>query len=892
MLDAAREGRAASVVIRGGAGMGKSALLDDTAARARGTVLRTAGLQSESALAFASLHRLLRPVQNRVPALPDLQEAALRVAFGVQAGDRPDPFIVGLATLSLLTEVADAGPVVCLVDDLQWLDAASVDALLFATRRLLAEPVTMIFAARDDDPGYSAPADVAELVLGGLSAGAVRSLLRERSGFEPSDEVVAELIARTSGNPLAVVELPARLSAAQLAGTALLPAQLPLTARVERVFLDRCRRLSVPAQTLLLVAAADDAVPPSVLVAAGRELDVPEETLHEVEAAGLLLVSDADTVSVRHPLVRSAVYQAATGFERRTAHRALAAALRGPGDDDRRTWHRAAAADGPDDDVAQALAAVGARAEGRGGHDAASSAYERAARLSTSDDQRAAWLFTAARHAYAAGMTLRAGVLVADARPLADQPVLRAGIDRLRGRIDVAGGSAVDAHRIFITSARVIAADAPERALEMAAYAGVLRGHGVDSGTRLPPGTLSTAVAADDAARVRCLKLLLDATDRDAAGDWEATAAALRTALQQGLDADDRDVWANLANMALHLGDDAAHRALFTAMLSAARTDGAVMDVLYALNRLWLSQFTAGEWSLAGRAADEAVSLARSVGQPAQTAAPLGCSTLLAALQGRSDYDDLLAETTTVAADHRLGVMDGPVTDLLRWAEGAHAAHSGDPAEAAHQFGRMQVPVVMRLAAASRIAAAVAASQRRRAAEWTAHLEGFAAATGSAWANAVAQHGCALLADPVDAPALFDLSLRHHDAARRPYDAACAQLAYGEHLRRAGRRVDARVHLRTALDTFTDLDAAPLVDRATRELRASGETARRRDPSTIVQLTPTEQRIAELVSQGLSNKEVAAQCWISPRTVAFHLRNVFTKTGVTSRGELAHLDLT
>jgi DNA-binding CsgD family transcriptional regulator len=286
------------------------------------------------------------------------------------------------------------------------------------------------------------------------------------------------------------------------------------------------------------------------------------------------------------------------------------------------------------------------------------------------------------------------------------------------------------------------------------------------------------------------------------------------------------------------------------------------------------------------------MSLARSIGQPAQTGTPLAWLTLLAALQGRDDYDELLEAATELLAARRLGVMDGFVADVLRWARAVRAGHTGDAAESLHHFAGMHDGVLTRLAATPRLTAAVQASDTVRARAWTEQMEEFARASGLPWAQGVACYGRALLAETAEATTLFETSLRHHEAAGRPYDAARVQLAFGEHLRRCGRRVDARDHLKTALETFRDLAAEPLVERATSELRASGETARKRDPSTLVQLTPTELRIAQLVNQGMSNKEVAELCWISPRTVAFHLRNVFTKTGVTSRGELAHLTLT
>ena len=395
----------------------------------------------------------------------------------------------------------------------------------------------------------------------------------------------------------------------------------------------------------------------------------------------------------------------------------------------------------------------------------------------------------------------------------------------------------------------------------------------------------------DDPVRIQCLKRLLTTTDLDAAQDQAGALAVLRTALEIGLASEDRDVWANLGNIALHLGDDAAHRKFFSAMISAARADGAVMEVLYALNRSCLSQFASAQWSAVRRSADESASLARSIGQTAQTAIPLAWLTVLAAHQGDPGYDELLDSATTALADHRLGVMDRPVADLLRWARAVRAAHDGDPVGSFHHFARMQVPVVIRLAATARLTAAVQAGERARAEQWTSQLEVFARATGSAAAGAAAHHGRALLAETRDAAFLHERSLQAHECAERPYEAACVQLAHGEQLRRAGRRVEARVHLKKALETFRDLGAEPLVDRAGQELRASGETARKRNVSTLTQLTPTELRIAQLVSQGMTNKEVAEQCWVSPRTVAFHLRNVFAKVGVSSRAQLALLDL-
>jgi DNA-binding CsgD family transcriptional regulator len=315
------------------------------------------------------------------------------------------------------------------------------------------------------------------------------------------------------------------------------------------------------------------------------------------------------------------------------------------------------------------------------------------------------------------------------------------------------------------------------------------------------------------------------------------------------------------------------------------------MEVLYALHRVALSEVAGGDWRAARRSADDAISLARSIGHPAMTVAPTAVLMLLAALEGDSEFEALRTATEQGLAQHHVGIMEPVVRDLLRWGQGTRAAYDGAATEAFHHLAQIRMPAVQRVAVQPRTAGAVHAKELDQAAAWTAETEELANAINLPWAHAVAHHGQALLTSGEQASGHFEAALAQHALSGRLFDQACTQLAYGEHLRRGGKRVEARSHLSKALETFRDLRAGPLIERATRELRASGETARRRDPSTLVQLTPTELNIAQLVSQGLSNKEVAAQAWISPRTVAFHLRNVFTKTGVTSRGELARLDL-
>jgi DNA-binding CsgD family transcriptional regulator len=897
MVEHARGGTADVLVLLGEPGVGKTALLQDLVGAQQGAggayVLRTAGVESESPMPFAALHRLLRAVAD-LDRLPAPQARALRLAFGVEDGPPVEPFLVGVATLTALTEGgADGIPVLCIVDDAQWLDSASADALLFAARQLSADPVAMVFAARAGDAegaGFVAEG-LPVLRVTGLADEGARQLLEGLSDSPLPRHVVDRLLDETGGNPLALLELPTGLSADQLHGTAPMPRQLTLTAGVERAFLDRARRLSEAVQTLLLVAAADSTGRVDVVRHTAEALGVHAPAWDDAEHAGLLVVT-GDVVAVRHPLVRSAVYQAATSFERRQAHRALADAV-SELDPDRATWHRAAAADGPDPDVADSLHQVAVRAEQRGGHVAASDAYERSAALTVDQRPRATRLFGAARTAWAAGQAVPARTLAGSARELASDPLLVADIDRLRARIEIYVGSAADAHRIFTVGARTVADLDHGRALEMASAAALTRTFGGDSGATLPDEVMVRLLepGGTDTARTACLRLLLDTLTASADRDWARAIATLDRALEAGRHVEDLDVMGNLGNAALNLGHDDGARRYYAAMVSAARELGAGMVVIYGLERLAFAQLPAGSWTTVRSCADEALTLARSVGQPTLTAAPLAWLALLAALTGSDDYEHHLAEAEKVAAQHPLGILTDPVHDLTRWARGTRAAAAGDAPAALHQLGALRVPALQRLATVDRIEAAVRAEARDQARAWVTELTAFAKTTNHAWALADIHLGRALTAeDPAEALESFEGALRHFAQASRPFDLARARLAYGEFLRRSGRRVDARGHLRSALETFTDLSASPLITRTGQELRASGETARKRDPSTLLDLTPMERKVAQLVATGMSNKDVAAQCWVSPRTVAFHLRNVFTKLGVSSRTELARLD--
>lgn len=887
-----RNGSAGNLLIRGEAGVGKSALLDEVVRKSPpATVLRTQGIEVEAPLPFAALHRLLRPVTRLRRQIPPPQARALRMAFGEEDGPAVEPFLVGIATLGILAAAAEEHFLLCVIDDAQWLDPASADALLFCSRRLGADRAVILFAVREGTAGRIEDQGLPVMTLGGLDSGAATELLLKASG--PGTTCVAQvadrLVSETRGNALALLEIAADLSEAQRTGAAALPPHLHLPSRVEQVFLGRIRQMPKPVQLLLLLVAADDTEDAGVIRRAAEHLGLTEDVFREAVDSGLLILS-AETTTLRHPLVRSAVYQASNAQDRRRTHLALAAVHAAGGDAERETWHRAAAADGPDPDLALALERAGLRAVRRGAHASALATYERAASLSSDPQRRAALTFAAARSAWACGQGLHARALLYEADGGAAEPGLAADIAKLRGHIEVNLGSARLAHRIFVEAARTAQHAEPLRALEMAVLAATLRAYQADSGTPFPADGLSLDPAAGDTPRARCLKEMFAAMNLSVECRWGEAIEAFDRAAGSSADVDDREVLWNLGNAALHLGDDGAQLHFYSGALSRAREAGAATAVVYALQRLCFSHFLAGDAAAVRSAAEEASALALSIGQPAMTLLPTAWLCLLAAMQGSDEYDGLVARLDDVP-NQALGILADPVHDLTRWAKGVRAASTGDRSGALHHLSRFRLPALARMAAVDRLDAAVRAGDINRARVWTHELAVFAQATNRPWARAAVAYGRALTSDGAPADALFRESLAEYSRARRPLYAARVHLAYGEWLRRAQRRVDARHHLRLALETFRDAHADPHAERAAQELRASGETARKRDPSTLVKLTPMELKIARLVGSGMSNKDVAAECWVSPRTVAFHLRNIFSKAGITSRGELARLDL-
>jgi DNA-binding CsgD family transcriptional regulator len=889
LLDAARAGAGGALVVRGVAGSGKSTLLADAVATATDLrVLRTSGVESESPLAFAALQRLLWPLRGRLDVLSPPQRTALRAALGEAEGEG-DRFLAFLGALSLLADAAEQQPVLAVVDDAHWLDDASAEALLFVARRLQVERVALVFAARDGSERRFDPEGVPSLVLGGVDGEAAHALLAARAGGDVDPAVRDRLVQATGGNPLALVELAGALPADQLAGRAPLPSPLPLTGGVERAFLDRVRRLDEPAQRFLLVAAADDTARLAVVRDAAERLGLRDEAQDAVERAGLLR-ADGDAIGLYHPLVRSAVYRAATSAQRRATHRALADAL--DGDPDRRAWHLAAAADRADEHVVAALDGVAERAAGRGGHEAAAAAWARAAELTPGGEDRGRRLYLAASSAWQGAHPSRAAALATAASAAITDPALRARLLTVQGQIEWNTRSLDAGYDLILQAAEVAAGADDAMARQLAMLTASLSAFGARSPRAFDPVALVPEPPPDAPAAMHVAFHLMHGFRALARPDYAAASEAFGRAFAL-TDADpidgDHVLQPNLAIAAWVIDDDERSLRLHGDQLTAARRAGAVNMVEHALTRGFFSHLVTGSWTKAAAAAAEASALMAGMRHAGMTTLATTQLALVAALRGEDGADSRLTEAAERRESHPVGITDGQVVDLIHWARGLRAA--AQPGTALHHLEQIRMPLMRRMAALDLFDAAVRAGRLDVLRCWLDEVLAFAEGTGTPSAVAVAEHGRALLAESPGTEGHFEAALAAHAKSPRLPDRARTALAYGEYLRRARRRVDAREHLREALALFEELGAGPMAERAAQELRASGETARRRDVSTATELTAQERQVAGLVRRGLSNRDVAAQLFVSPRTVDFHLRNVFSKLGVASRAELTALPL-
>jgi DNA-binding CsgD family transcriptional regulator len=888
------------LVVCGEPGVGKSALLDYLAGHAAGCrVARATGVESEMELAFAGLHQLLAPVLDRVAGLPAPQRDALRTAFGLSAEPAPDRFLVGLAVLGLVSEVAGEKPLICVVDDEQWLDRASVQALGFVARRLAAEPVGLVFAARVPTAELSG---LPELVVEGLREEDARALL-DSALAGPVDARVRDLIvAETRGNPLALLELPRGLSSAELAGGFGLPGVMgsgSLPGRIEESFGRQLESLPEQTRRLVTLAAADPSGDPLLVWRAAGQLEIPVGAV----AAAAGLVEFGARVRFRHPLVRSAAYRSAELRDRQEMHRALAAATDPAADPDRRAWHRAQAAAGPDEDVAAELERSAGRAQRRGGLGAAAAFLERAALLTPGPVRRAQRLLAAARSKHDAGeLNAALGLLVAaEAEPL--DALQTAQVELLRGQIAFDQRRGSDAAGLLLRAARLAepldAAAARETHLE-ALGAAMFAGHlGRPGG--VPEAARAARAAPPGPDPPRAVDVLLDAVALRVTRGHAAAAPALTRAFELlvSLDADVGEArrWLWLAAgrastiIALELWDFESWHTLAVRQVQVARRMGALVQLQFALNNLGHHYLLAGELSAAQRLLEEDRLIAEATGNPPVAfAAPM-----LAAWRGREqEAAGLIQDTARMAAERGAGRTAGFATcasAVLNNGLGRYEA-AGDAAWEVFQRDQLALGplVVAELAEAAARTGDIAAI--RAALDWLSERTRAPGLTPTEWVLGIEARVRALLSDGEAADRSYRESVKRLGRTRVRAELARSHLLYGEWLRQQGRRMDARQQLRTAHQLLAEMGMEAFAERARRELRATGETGRTRAaPAARATgaaggLTAQETQVARLAREGLSNPEIGARLFISPRTAQYHLSNVFTKLGISSRSQL------
>jgi DNA-binding CsgD family transcriptional regulator len=887
LAEAARESRSGVLIIRGAPGSGKSALLDDVAASSPGMrVLRATGIQGEAELAFAGLHQLVWPLRNLIGQLAVAQAAVLRGVLGAAQGPPPGQFQVGAATLELLAAAAEGRPLLALVDDAHWLDSPSAEAITFAARRLHADPIALVLVVRDGPQTAFDGSGFTELCLRGLDTEAAGALVDSGGPLEPS--MRSEVLRIADGNPLALLELP-RALASQPPGGDPLGEPVPLTPALEDAFLARVRALPAPSQRLLLLAAADSTADPAVVLPAARQLDIQAGDIDAAEAAGLLRLT-ATEVSFRHPLVRSAVYQSAPFSERAQVHQALARTA----DPDRRAWHQAAALAGPDDTVADALEESATRARARSGFGAAAAALQRSASLTTDPATRSRRLAAAAEAAWLAGRPAPAASLLQQARELAADPKVAADIEYTQALIEMADATPADAYARLTRAAATVAAADPGRAqkllLQAREAAWLSAEPGAEAQVSRQAADLVAAQAGDPFAAA-----FLDGFARWLGPDPGGAVPRLRQAQDLAdRSADPRHMfWAGIA--ALTLSDDEQARSFFGRETAQARSEGSVAMVAQALTMLSVSEFLQGHGASARATATEGLELAQATRQRNIACYHLVVLARVAASFGTEDETrSLVTQCYQATVNHRLPRIEHMTAVALGEMELARGnaeralAYLSEVAAAGLGPGD---PLIRLHALPCYAEACIRTGQPDLAACAAASFGQWAAATQSAPDLGLHTRLLALLAPPEAADPHFDEALRFHLAAQRPFDRARTELLYGESLRRRRERLHAREHLRVALDLFERLGAHPWAGRARAELRATGETARPREPGLTEQLTPRELQVARFIAAGASTRQAASQMFLSPRTIDAHLRNIYAKFGITSRTELRVADL-
>jgi DNA-binding CsgD family transcriptional regulator len=881
LVSAIRRGESRSVVLRGEAGIGKTALLEYLVASAADLrVLRAVGVESEMELAFASLHQLCSPLLDRIGKLPAPQRRALEIVFGLSDGAAPDRFLVGLAVLSLFAAEVERRPLLCVVDDAQWLDPGSALTLAFVARRLLAERVGIVFAARE--PGFELQ-QMDGLNVSGLRNDDARALLRSTLRFKLDERIVDRIIAEVRGNPLALLELPRGLTATQLAGGFGLPEAQALTGRIQESFVRRVSAVSDDARRLLLLAAAEPIGDPLLLLRASEQLGIAVSAV-DGETEGLLVLSQR--VTFRHPLVRSAVYRTAALQERRAAHRALAAATDREFDPDRRAWHLAAAAAGPDEQVASELERSASRAQTRGGAAATAAFLQRAVALTADPTRRADRALAAAQASILAGSFDVALGLLATAETGPLDEVQRAQVNLLRGNVAFASGAATDALPSLLKAARLFEPLNLELAREtyLTAWgAANMAGLGdaiveIWAAVRAIPSTSSDPGP---------LELLLEGMAQVTLEGHATAAPTLQRAADALLEmpAEDALRWGwGAIGASTAVWDDEGMRAISARLVRLVREAGVLAQLPLHLASFALSTSWTGDLAGVASLIAEAESVAAATG----TAFAPFTLMRLRALQGRAvEAEALISETI----EHASFGGQGIAATNAHWAAAVlynGLARYDEAASAARQaVSNTFEPLVSAFALPELVEAAVRAGDEQVAREALERLAATTQPSGTDFALGIEARCRALLSSGADADTLYREAIERLSRTRLRPELARAQLIYGEWLRRENRRVDARDQLRAAHETLVEIGMDAFAERARNELSATGETLRKRAADTRDDLTPQEWQIARLARDGLSNPEIGARLFLSPRTVEWHLRNVFTKLNIRSRRGLA-----
>lgn len=887
VLASARAGRSAVLALVGEPGIGKTSLLDYAAEQATGlNMLRARGIESETHVPFAGLFELLRPLLSLLGRIPQPQAAALEGALALRPGVSGERFAVAAATLSLLGVYAEQSPVLVLVDDAHLLDAATAEALRFALRRLLAEPLAVVLAVRDDEQSLLDGADLPLLHVGGLDPASAARLLGT-----VTPEVANRLYRATAGNPLALTELARdtpRLTSAAI------EAPISLPARVSRAFLRRAAGLDAATRQLLVLSAADDTGDLTTLERAADILGLDLHALGAAEAAGLVRL-EPGRVEFRHPLARAAIYNEAPIEQRRLAHQAVARALPDR-DADRRAWHLAAATVGSDDAASSALEQAGVRAHARTAYAVAASAFERAARLAVDDERRGHLLLASADAAWLAGLADTALEVLAEARTLVDDTAQLAEMEALRGHIATRRGPVMEGHAILITAAERVAAKSPEAAISLLAdavdacfYSGDVAGmtQAAERALQLLPATAS--------ARARFLVAMVNGMATVFAGDAKKGIDSIRAAnaIAEGDDALRRDTrllsW--LVMGPLWLREAGPIHALVTESIETARAQAALGVLPWLLYRVARDHATSDEWSRAEVEYDEGIRIARETGQHTEVAAGLAGLSWLEARQGREvdcrgHAADALQLCTRLGVD-LFGIWAVRALGDLELGLGRPGAAVQHLEECGRRLSELGIRDVDLSPAAELVDAYLRVGRGGDAADTAEKLETEAHRKGQPWTLARAARCRGLLAPDDGFETPFQQAVALHEMTPDLFELGITRLAYGGRLRRTRRRRQAREQLRAALEIFDRLGALSWREVVRTELLATGETARQRGVSALDTLTRQELRIAQMLAGGTTTREAAAALFLSPKTVEYHLRNVYAKLGVNTRSDLA-----